>query len=84
MKRIRYNLELTDTFAGEANYSWCRRWSFTVPDTATDLAIIRTAKKLADINGVRCRKESFGDMRALYPYGACVVLFITHCEDALL
>ena len=27
-----YDIELTDTFAGEANYSWVRRASVTMPE----------------------------------------------------
>jgi hypothetical protein len=76
-KTLKINLELTDTFGGEANYSWVRRGSFTVPENASDLSIIRKAKKLMDMNGVACRKESFGDMWAFYPIGSCVVLFVS-------
>lgn len=49
--------EVTDTFCGEANYSWVKRalgWA-----------------------GIRCRKETMGDMIALYPQGECVVCFIS-------
>ena len=79
MKRtITYNVELTDTFGGEANYSWVKRYTFTVPESASDLTIIRKAKQLAGLTNVPCRKESMGDMFALYPAGACVVCFISY------
>lgn len=68
--------ELTDTFGGEANYSWCERGPVEVKENASDLAIVRAAKAAAGLSGVRCRKVDFGDLICLYPYGLCQVLFI--------
>jgi hypothetical protein len=70
------NVEVTDTFGGESNYSWVRRYSSEL-NNRTNLAAIRKAKKLAGWNGLKCRKESYGEMIALYPYGMCQVMFIT-------
>jgi len=69
-------VELTDTFGGEANYSWVNR--FEIKDEGlTDLQLVRKAKKLAGLNGVRCKKYEYGDLIELKPYGINVVLFIT-------
>lgn len=68
--------EITDTFGGEANYAWVRRGELTLPDNATKLAIVRAVKKAAGWEGVRCRKENYGETLALYPAGSCMVCFI--------
>jgi len=50
-----YEIEVTDTFAGEANYSWVRKHRHTFPAGATRLQVVRKLKALADLNGVDCR-----------------------------
>lgn len=65
--------EMTDTFGGEANYSWVRR--ITVAD-GSDLSIVRRVKASLGLAGVRCRRVDYGDQIALYPAGACIVVFI--------
>ena len=67
--------EHTDTFGGEANYSWVKREAYASKNRS-DLALVRAAKKWAGISGIRCRTESYGDMLALYPRGICQVVFI--------
>ena len=69
------NLELTDTFGGEANYSWVRRSS--IPTPKTDRGIVRAAKRWAGWTGFPCRVDNFGDTIAIYPRGICQVLFVT-------
>ena len=76
--KIKY--ELTDTFGGESNYGWVKRASVDAPDNLTDLAIVRRAKKWAELNGMASRVESYGDSIAIYPRHACVVLFVTFGE----
>jgi len=75
-----FNIEYTDTFGGEANYCWVRRYSLTVPESISDLAVVRRAKALAGLAGVKCKKQDYGDLIALYPYGSCTVLFINYRE----
>lgn len=72
------NLEHTDTFAGEANYSWVRRAH--VPADVSDRALVRRAKAWAGLTGRRCRVENYGDTIAIYPRGMATVLFITYSE----
>lgn len=71
--------EITDTFGGEANYSWVKRGKIECKpgEEFSDLAAVRRVKKELGLNGVACRKESYGDMIALYPVGSCTVCFIT-------
>ena len=74
---MRITAEFTDTYGGESNYSWVRRVELTVPDTTSDLAIVRRVKKELGIEGVRAsRRENYGDSLALWGLGGCTVLFI--------
>lgn len=71
--------EVTDTFGGEANYSWVKRGTIeTKPgEDYSDLAAVRRVKKAIGWSGIRCRVENYGDMIALYPRGMNQVCFIT-------
>ena len=68
-------IEVTDTFGGEANYSWVRRYE--IKEKLTDKQIIRKSKELAEWTGLKCKKQDFGDMIELRPIGICQVMFIT-------
>ena len=72
-----YNVEYTDTYAGESNYSWVRRHTITAK---SDRAAIRAAKAAVGLTGTRCRKANYGDMIDLRPVGCCTVLFITQAD----
>lgn len=76
------NLEYTDTFAGEANYSWVRRAHVPV-DGLSDRALVRRAKAWAGLTGRRCRVENYGDTIAIYPRGMATVLFIAYSETPI-
>lgn len=75
---MKVKAELTDTFAGEANYSWVRRQELELPENTSDVAVVRAVKKVFGLTGVRfSRRDNYGDMIALWhPNGACQVLFI--------
>jgi hypothetical protein len=73
---MQVSYEVTDTFGGDANYSWVNRGSVEVKEGASDLAIVRKVKEAIGWNGIKCRREDWGDMITLKPYGMCVVLFI--------
>lgn len=93
----RYNIELTDTFAGEANYSWVRRAVVTMPelthygyDGGTSYAkankvfqreLMRLAKAKMGLTGCRGRTSRHGDMSEFRPANSCTVMFITYAED---
>ena len=68
-----YQVEVTDTFGGESNYSWVRRYEFTAK---SDLAAVRKAKNLAGWRGIRCEREDYGDQIVLRPRGICQIMFI--------
>lgn len=71
--------EVTDTFGGEANYSWVKRGLAPSKESEdfSDLAAVRRVKREIGWNGVRCRVSNYGDIIELRPYGMCQVCFIT-------
>jgi hypothetical protein len=75
----RFSLELTDTFGGEANYSWVQREEIELPPGSSDLQVVRAAKRALGLSGVRCSRSELGETIELRPYGACVVAFISPC-----
>jgi hypothetical protein len=74
---MKFRAELTDTFAGEANYSWVRRVEFEAPETITDRALVRLGKAVLGLSGVRCVTYNHGDMLELRPVGSCTVMFLS-------
>lgn len=69
------DVEYTDTFGGEANYSWVKRATLELPHGLSDKAIMRRAKKAMDISGWRGASYSHGDMWEFRPYKSCTVMF---------
>jgi len=90
----KYQIEITDTFAGEANYSWVKRNSIIMPelthygyDGSNGYAkanktftreLVKKAKAIAGWTGARCKVENWGDTIAIYPRGVCMVAFVTY------
>ena len=88
---IKYNLEITDTFGGEANYCWVYRHLITMPelthygyDGSTnyckankvfDRELVKKAKKLAGWTGWRCKVVNYGDSITIKPIGANMIAF---------
>ena len=70
-------VEVTDTFGGEANYGWCRRFSMDMPESVSNYSVVRRAKKEIGWSGKRCLTVNYGDSMELRPYGECQVAFIT-------
>lgn len=75
--KYKYNVEVTDTFSGEANYSWVHRFEIEVDQKCSP---VRAAKKVAGWNGIRCAVENYGDMIALRPAGMCQIMFINFAD----
>lgn len=74
---MKFKVEYTDTFGGEANYSWLRVAHFDAPEDASNSMLIRRAKKALNLSGWPTRTETMGETLALYPRdGSCVVMFI--------
>lgn len=91
----KFNVELTDTFAGEANYSWVRRAIIHAPELthygytgnadgsyarankAQTRELMRKAKAVMHMTGMRGNRETWGDTEVFRPYGMALVLFVT-------
>jgi hypothetical protein len=77
-----WRVEVTDTYGGEANYAWVRRYAFRAPKKASDREIMRRAKALAGYTGVKGRSDDFGDALEFRPRGDCVVMFVNLENEA--
>ena len=69
-----YDVEYTDTFGGEANYGWVRRYEVA---GKTDRQVMRRAKAAVGLTGVRGRVSRMCHGFAFYPYGSATVMFVT-------
>jgi hypothetical protein len=93
-----YSVEYTDTFAGEANYSWVNRKTVVMPDLTHygydgthyakpakvfDRELMRKAKAAVGLTGVRGTVYRHGDEIEFRPYRSATVLFISYKEAAV-
>jgi hypothetical protein len=92
----KHQVEYTDTFAGEANYSWARRAVVAMPeltaygyDGGTNYAqankryrreLMRRAKAAVGLTGLRGVTYWHGDTTEFRPYRMATVLFISWHE----
>ena len=72
-----YDIEHTDTFGGQANYSWCHRETLSLSDSCSERSLVMAVKSAMGLTGIRCRRETMGETIALYPHNSCTVLFIS-------
>jgi hypothetical protein len=70
-------VEVTDTYSGEANYSWVKRFQLDIRPGESQLALIRRVKKTIGWSGIRCAVTGSGDFIDIRPAGACLVAFVT-------
>lgn len=68
--------EITDTFGGQANYSWHLTYLLEIPDGASPRQIVTLAKRELGLTGVRCRRFDHGEGFELRPSGSATVAFI--------
>ena len=92
-----YDIEMTDLYCGDANYSWVRRDTVTMPelthygyDGSTNYAqankvfnreLMKRAKAAMGMTGVRGVTSPYGDGLEFRPYGNERVIFITYRDD---
>jgi len=72
----KFNIELTDTFDGESNYSWVRRETLE-SNKNTTRSIVRAAKKWCGFTGLRSEIENYGDLIVIRPREINQVAFVT-------
>jgi hypothetical protein len=77
-----YEIEVTDTFGGEANYCWVKRGETRAQSRR---GRIEAAKRLAGWGGwCRVHVDDSGDMLTLRPTatsGVCQIAFVTYKEQ---
>lgn len=76
-----WDLEVTDTFGGDANYCWVRREKSCA---TTDRGVVRALKRLMGITGDRADVSNFGDAIEVRPIGRdapCIVGFAHWCDE---
>lgn len=74
---MKFNVEYTDTFGGDANYCWVKRAVIEAPDNATRSTIMRKAKAAIGITGMRGKVVDWGDQIRFDPYRSCTVMFVS-------
>ena len=74
---IVYDCELTDTFAGEANYAWVKRATLIYATEPTDRKLVQDAKRALGLTAHLCRRNDWHDTVQLDPVGVCQRAFIT-------
>jgi hypothetical protein len=94
---IKYNVEYTDTFGGEANYCWVKRVVIEMPELTHygydgssgwskankvfERELMRRAKKEMGLTNTRGVKSSYGDMIEFRPHRSCTVMFISYKDE---
>lgn len=74
------HFEITDTFGGDANYSWVKRGKVECEpgENYSDRAAVRRVKKAIGWTGAKCETASDGaDGLILRPAGVAQICFIT-------
>ncbi len=71
---MKYQFEYTDTFAGEANYSWVQRGTV---EAFSLKSAIRKVKAELGLTGVHCKRHEYGETVELVPRGELTVVSIS-------
>ncbi len=90
-------IEYTDTFGGEANYSWVRRATIEMPELTHygydgllgysranrvyNRELMRRAKAAVGLTGIDGKREECGGIIEFRPHGSCTVLVIYDAEN---
>lgn len=72
---VTWDIEVTDTFSGQANYSWVDRYVVRTPGDISDLALVRRIKSVTGYSGIRGQTYVSGDFVEIRFPERCVVIF---------
>jgi hypothetical protein len=75
-----WNIEVTDTFGGETNYSWVRRYTIPSKRGDTQRGVITRAKRAAGLSGVKGETAWYGDAGDFRPRRACIAMLVQWVE----
>ncbi len=73
---MKVSVTQTDTFGGEANYGWVNFHQFAINPEASQRNIVRKAKFLAGMTGVKADTYDYGDSLTIKPRGYNQVIFV--------
>lgn len=72
---MKFKIEITDTFAGEANYSWVTRHEIEAK------TLLGAVQKLSRMSGINWRKtHDYGDMRRYDSKSGATCAFIEYAD----
>jgi len=74
---LRWQLEHTDTFGGDANYSWVNREDVMIPSQYSGPWVVRRAKEIMGLTQLQHTTADFGDCIRVDFKQHNQVLFIT-------
>lgn len=74
---FKLKVQVTDTFGGEANYSWVRNYEVWICKGTPRKTQIRKVKAEAGWTGIRCETTDHGDMIEMRPRNMAQVMFVT-------
>lgn len=73
-----YECVLTDTFAGEANFSWVKREEITFDTQYSERELRVKIRETMGLTNERLRVDDFGDSLTYhFPRNACKIMFVT-------
>ena len=72
---VTWDIEVTDTFSGQANYSWVYRYAISMPGGISYLALVRRIKSVTGYSGIRGQTYVSGDFVEIRFPDRCVVIF---------
>ena len=72
---VTWDIEVTDTFSGQANYSWVDRYAIRTPGGISYLALVRRIKSVTGYSGIRGHTYVSGDFVEIRFPERCVVIF---------
>ena len=72
---VTWDIEVTDTSDGQANYSRVDRYAIRTPSDISDLALVRRIKSVAGYSGIRGRTYVSGDSVEIRFPSRCIVIF---------
>ena len=72
---VTWDIEVTDTFGGQANYDWVYRYAISIPGGISYLALVRRIKSVTGYSGIRGQTYVSGDFVQIRFPARCVVIF---------
>jgi len=73
---MKATVTITDTFGGEPNYGWVKRYDFVTDVNSSQHKITRQAKALVGMTGVKSDTQDFDVGLTIKPRGYNQIIFV--------